>query len=133
MVKRTAALSATARGRSVGAWEVGSIPREGREPLILGREKRRPNRPLDAYQRVVPGNPGLVLRRIELRALVDDVRDVRQDAQTVSESWRDPKAARLIAAKRDAMPAAEGRRVAANIHGDVEYESTNHGDELALG
>src|SRR5256885_14344603 len=93
--------------QSAKAREVGTILRERREALILERETRCVNRPLDAQQRVVPCHARLVVRHVELCALVDDIGDIRHGAQAVSKSGRDPERTRLITAQGNAVPTAK--------------------------
>ena len=64
---------------------------------ILGRQQRRAieqvQRPRDAHRGVVPQQAALMLRRIVVGGLVEEVGRIAGDQETVGEAGRDPQLA----------------------------------------
>src|SRR5690606_39211728 len=99
----------------------------------LLREQRRLDGPGDAEVGVVPGETALVVGAVVVRALVEEVGLVGEDAEAVGEAGRDPELAVVLVRERDAVGAAEGGRAAPEVHDDVVDGAAGTLDELALG
>ena len=87
--------------------------------------------PRDGERRVVPHYAVLTLRAVFVGAFVLEERRFGEDAETVREAARDVELFFALACKREALPFAECRRAAAQIHDHVPDFAHKYGDELA--
>src|SRR5262245_6768826 len=100
---------------------------------ITARKNRVANRPRDRQRRVVPRNPDLAVRVVEVRALVLDLGGRRDHAEAVREARGDIALAEVVGAQADDNPASERRRAATHVNRDVEDLALDDAHQLALG
>jgi hypothetical protein len=73
-----------------------------------------------------------MLRRVVVGGLVEEIRRFGDDEEAVGEARRQPEHAIVGFRQLDAGHLAEGRRAAADVHGDVEHRAARHAHQLAL-
>src|SRR5262245_42025029 len=113
-------------------WQLGPNSVEGRQAIVARGERRCRNRPGDPDGRIVPGNADLAARVVHIGALVFDLRDRRDDAESVRESRRDEALLEIRGGQVGGNPRTEGRGAAADVDGDVENLALDHPDQLSL-
>src|SRR5436190_4451400 len=102
-----------------------------RVPISFG-DDRVGDRPSDPDLRVVPGDPGLEVRVVVARDAVEHVGLVGEHTETVAEAIRDEELAVGDVVELVALPAAVGRRIGAQVDGDVEDRASHAAHQLRL-
>src|SRR5438552_13450556 len=74
----------------------------------------------------------LVLRNVDVCALIDHISHFRYDTEAVCKSGRNPECARFVLLEYHADPLSERGRSAPDVDGDVEHSTANHRYKLAL-
>src|SRR5438034_2927978 len=82
--------------------------------------------------RIVPEDTALVLRRVEIRRLVEHFGEFTQNAEPVREPYRDPEQFVRFGAQANAFPPAQPGRAAPDIHRHIENLAGDDTNELAL-
>src|SRR6266850_5520798 len=99
--------------------------------VAQGKERLR-DWPRYADRRVIPGNADLAGRVVQIGALVFDLRDGTDHAESVRKARRDKDLFEIRRRQADTVPASKGRRPAPDVDGDVEDLAFDDSDELPL-
>src|SRR4029079_5263102 len=105
---------------------------QARRDAVLRREQRLGQWPGDGELRIVPGDGPLGLRGIELGALVEEVRRVAEDAESVRKTGGNPELPRGALAQLEADPGTEARRRPPHVDRDVPHHAPQDLDHLPL-
>jgi hypothetical protein len=105
---------------------------EGRRGLVALGKERVVNRPLDPNAGIVPSYAGLRSGVVGAGAEVGDVGDLAEHGETVAEADRDEELAMLLVVEDVPLPLAVGRRVAAQVDGNVEDLAARAANQLRL-
>src|SRR5579863_8059142 len=89
-------------------------------------------RPLHVNLRIIPAYRALVLRGVEVSALVEKIDLVAEGNVAVREARRHPQHMMIHVIEYRADPLTEARRAAANVNRDIEHLTTCHAHQLAL-
>ena len=90
------------------------------------------DRPVDADLGVVPGDPDLARRRVEVGALVREHRPLAEHAEPMGEPGRNVELPLVLRGQGHALPLAERRRADPHVDRDVEHFALENEAELAL-
>ena len=99
---------------------------------IFFRQRRRFDWPLDAYLRIIPNQPTLVFREVEIRAFVLKVCSLREHAEAMSVPWRYPQLAMVISTEFYTNIGAKRLRIGVNINSDVKDRTRRAAYQLTL-
>ncbi len=107
---------------------------QGRAFGVLGGQAGLPVKtPVDADLWIVPGDAALVLGRVVVGGLVEEVRALAEHDESVGEARGHPHLALVLFAQLLADPLPEGGRTPAQVHGDVEDGAAHDTHEFPLG
>src|SRR5215213_9373912 len=105
---------------------------EQRSRGVAWREQRLAYRPRDAERVVIPADHMLVVRRVEVGALVEDNGDVGDRLVSVRVSSWDIQLTAVALGERVRVPAAERWRADADVDHDVVHLADENSHELGL-
>ncbi len=118
---------------TVNGSDVSDLRQPRRRGVALRIEQLDVGRPLDPDVGIVEADARLGRRVVVVRALVDEVRDLAHAPGSRARSRPGSTAsARRRRPELDALPLAERRRAAAQVHDHVPDAAPRHADELAL-
>ena len=88
--------------------------------------------PFDGDIRVIPHEPALVTRMIDIVTLVAEDRIIAQHKETVSKTTRDKELAVVLGRENHALPLPVCLATGTQVNTDIEHSSLNNPDEFAL-
>ena len=89
-------------------------------------------RPLNAYFRIIPHQPTLIVGMIDVVALIAELCRIGQDEKTVRKSSRNEKLLFVFSRKDNALPLAIRVAARAQIDGHIEHCTRNNSNQLRL-
>src|SRR5690606_25366763 len=81
---------------------------------------------------IVPAHAGIGFLHVHVGAQVAEHRALGQHREAVGETLRYPELATVFGTEDHRLPAAEGRRAAADVHRHVIHLAFEHADQLSL-